>query len=156
MPNYHPDDLPEVIPYLVVPDGNVALRFLADVLAGEVQHETRDPENGRLRHATVKIGQSAVMLGEAGGPWPALPAAVYVYVPDVDATYKKALEFGATSTMEPADTFYGDRGAGVKDGNGITWWLATHKEDLSQEELERRTQEEFRRQKTSRSSRPTA
>lgn len=152
MAKFHPDDLPEVIPYLVVPDGNAALRFLDEVLAGVVQHETRDPDHGRLRHATVKIGGAAVMLGEANGPWPAMPAAVYVYVPNVDETYQKALHAGATSIMAPTDTFYGDRGAGVKDGNGITWWLATHMEDLTRAELERRSQEEFWRQKAARTN----
>jgi PhnB protein len=67
--------------------------------------------------------------------------AIYLYVKDADATYKRALQAGATSLMEPADQFYGDRSAGVKDPVGNYWWIATHKEDLSSEELRKRAEE---------------
>jgi uncharacterized glyoxalase superfamily protein PhnB len=63
---------------------------------------------------------------------------LYIYVPDVDATYKKALALGAESLMEPSDQYYGDRNAGFKDGSGNQWWVATHIEDVSPEELQRR------------------
>jgi PhnB protein len=70
-----------------------------------------------------------------------MPGAIYLYVKDADATYKRALQAGATSLMEPADQFYGDRSAGVKDPVGNYWWIATHKEDLSSEELRKRAEE---------------
>ena len=60
---------------------------------------------------------------------------------DADATYKRALQAGATSLMEPADQFYGDRSAGVKDPVGNYWWIATHKEDVTSEELRKRAEE---------------
>jgi PhnB protein len=63
---------------------------------------------------------------------------VNVYIEDVDAVYKRALKAGATSLREPANQFYGDRSAGVKDASGNQWWIATHLEDVSQEELEKR------------------
>jgi uncharacterized glyoxalase superfamily protein PhnB len=62
-------------------------------------------------------------------------------VADVDATYKTAIDAGATSIMEPTDKFYGDRSSGVRDPFGNEWWIATHVEDLSAEELHRRHQE---------------
>ena len=63
---------------------------------------------------------------------------LYHYVPDCDATYKQALAAGGTSVVEPADMFYGDRHACVKDVADNSWWIATHQEELSAEEIQRR------------------
>jgi PhnB protein len=100
-------------------------------------HRFSGPD-GTVGHAEVRIGGSPVMMGEARGPWPAMPCAIYLYVNDTDAVYRRALAAGATSLMEPADQFYGDRNAGVKDPCGNFWWIATHKEDVSPEELQAR------------------
>ena len=78
------------------------------------------------------------MLSDANSEFPALPAMINVYTEDVDAAYKRALKAGATSLREPSNQFYGDRSAGVKDVHGNQWWIATHVEDVPQEELERR------------------
>jgi uncharacterized glyoxalase superfamily protein PhnB len=86
----------------------------------------------------VRIGDSVVMVGGAGDAWPAVPSALNLYVPDVDATYKAAVAAGATSKDEPADQFYGDRRATVVDLAGNQWFIATHVEDVPPEELERR------------------
>ena len=75
-----------------------------------------------------------------------MPGAIYLYVNDTDATYKRALQAGASSVMEPADQFYGDRNAGVKDPVGNFWWIATHKEDLSSEEMGKRAEEYMKKQ----------
>jgi uncharacterized glyoxalase superfamily protein PhnB len=71
----------------------------------------------------MQIGDSLLMLGQAGQNWKALPAALYLWVPDVDATYARALAAGATSQSAPEDKPYGHRNAGVVDHNGITWWI---------------------------------
>lgn len=71
-----------------------------------------------VMHAEVKVGDSMVMLGEATDEWKPMPATVALYVEDADAWYKRALRAGATSVREPADQFYGDRSAGVKDVTG--------------------------------------
>ena len=84
------------------------------------------------------VGDSMVMLAEATEQHQLLPAMLYLYVPDTDAVYKKAMAAGATSIMEPADQFYGDRNAGVKDATGTQWWIGTHTEDVSEEELKKR------------------
>ena len=63
------------------------------------------------------------MLGQSSSQWKALSAAFYLWVPDVDAAYARALEAGATSQSAPEDKPYGHRNAGVVDGNGITWWI---------------------------------
>ncbi len=88
------------------------------------------------------IGDSIVMMGQAN-PGQEVPydAKLYLYVPDVDAVYKKALEAGASSVREPEDQFYGDRSGGVRDPLGNEWWMATHVEDVSLEELKKRAAE---------------
>ena len=79
------------------------------------------------------------MMADARGDWKPMPGAIYLYVIDTDATYQRALGAGATSLMEPADQFYGDRSAGVKDPVGNYWWIGTHQEDVPPEEMEKRT-----------------
>jgi len=82
-------------------------------------------------HAEVRIGNSIVMIG-GGGAWRGepIPAAIYLYMDDVDTVYKRALQAGAASLSEPADQPYGDRIAGVKDPFGNVWYIATHIEDV--------------------------
>ena len=70
--------------------------------------------DGAVRHAEVRIGDSMLMLTDGGGEWKPMPASLYLYVNDADATYKRALAAGATSVMEPVAQFYGDRQGGVK------------------------------------------
>jgi uncharacterized glyoxalase superfamily protein PhnB len=70
-----------------------------------------------------------------------MPSCIYLYVQDTDAAYKKALQAGGLSLLEPADQFYGDRNAGVQDPAGNQWWIATHVEDVDDAEIERRTGE---------------
>ena len=80
-------------------------------------------------------------MAQANEQWPFLPAAIYIYVPDVDTAYNRALAAGAASVVQPADQFYGDRNGGVKNSNGVQWWIATHVEDVSSKELTRRATE---------------
>jgi len=86
----------------------------------------------------VQIGDSVIMLAEARGEWKPMPGAIHLYVGDTDATYQRALQAGATSLMAPADQFHGDRMAGVKDPFGNVWWIVTHVEDVSPDELQKR------------------
>jgi uncharacterized glyoxalase superfamily protein PhnB len=78
------------------------------------------------------------MMADAGGERKPMPSAMYLYVGDVDSVYQRALRAGAISMMEPANQFYGDRSAGVQDLCGNQWWIATHVEDVSPEELAKR------------------
>ena len=78
------------------------------------------------------------MMGEPSDESNVMPALLYLYVEDVDSTFRKAIDAGAVSLREPADQFYGDRSAAVKDDFGNQWWLATHVEDIPSEELKRR------------------
>ena len=78
------------------------------------------------------------MLSDASAEFHAMPAMIHLYVSDADAMYKQALQAGASSVSEPADQFYGDRSAGIKDAFGNQWYLATHVEDVPPEEMEKR------------------
>jgi PhnB protein len=111
-----------VTPYLVVPDADVELAFLKAAFGGTETSCQRNPDN-TVMHAEIKIGDSLVMLGQAGSQWKPLTAALYLWVDDVDATYAKALQAGATSDSKPEDKPYGHRNAGVIDRNGVTWWI---------------------------------
>ncbi len=133
-----PQGYHSVLPYLTVEGAARLIDFLKQAFnAQEGPRRTVRPD-GTIAHAEVKIGDSFVWLGDARGEWKAMPSALYVYVDDADATYKRAIEAGATSLMEPSDQIYGDRMGGVKDPAGNYWWIATHKEDVSPEEMDRR------------------
>lgn len=132
-----PDGYHTVSPYLIADDAAALLEFLRRAFGGEEMFRMDMPD-GSVGHAEVRIGDSVVMVGGAGGEWPAVPAAIHLYVSDVDATYQAALAAGARSTEEPADQFYGDRRANVVDGAGNQWFIATHVEDVPPEELEGR------------------
>jgi uncharacterized glyoxalase superfamily protein PhnB len=128
-------------PYLIVPGVAKVIEFLEETFgAKESEHRMSRPD-GAIMHAEVKIGDSPIMLGEPVGQFQAMPACIYVYVADTDAVYQRALGAGGTSVMEPADQFYGDRNAGVRDPSGNIWWIGTHIEDVAPEEVARRASE---------------
>jgi PhnB protein len=134
-----PDGYHSVTPYLVVPGVAKLIDFLKQAFdATEIERMAKP--DGSIMHAEVRIGDSVVMMGEAGGKFQPMPAMVYLYVDDTDASYRRALQAGATSVMEPADQFYGDRNAGVRDPSGNMWWIATHKEDVPREEMAKRAE----------------
>ena len=99
------------------------------------------PSSRNGAHAEVRIGDSVVMVGEASADWPPMPAVIHLYQTDADATYRRALDSGATSLREPTNEFYGDRMAGVKDPLGNVWWIATHVEDIPPDEMAQRAEE---------------
>ncbi len=132
-----PDGYHSVTPYLVVQRAPALMQFLQDAFDAQETVRMTDP-NGRIAHAEVKIGDSVVMLAEASDASSQMPAMIHLYVNDSDEAYRRALKAGATSLRAPEDQFYGDRSAGVKDAFGNQWWLATHVEDVSPEEVRRR------------------
>jgi PhnB protein len=132
-----PEGYHSVTPYLVVPDAAREIEFLKQAFAAtEVFRHSRP--DGSIAHAEVRIGDSMVMLGQAGGDWEPMPCGIYLYVENVDAVYPKALEAGAKSQSEPKTQFYGDRVCDVIDPAGNHWWIGTHVEDVTSEEIERR------------------
>jgi PhnB protein len=132
-----PDGYTTITPCLTVPDIVAMLEYLQNAFGAKVTESTPGAD-GKPRHAEVLIGNAKVMLGQASEQWPARLGSLYLYVEDTDAWYTRAMAAGATSIMEPSNQFYGDRNAGVEDPQGNQWWIATHIEDVSAEELERR------------------
>lgn len=119
-----PEGYHTITPYLVSDDALRLIEFLKAAFNGVETFSSNDDE-GRIRHAEFKVGDSMLMVAQAYDQWKAKPAAFYLYVPDVDATYATALKAGAVSTAPPEDKPYGDRTAGVQDPTGIDWWIAT-------------------------------
>jgi PhnB protein len=134
-----PDGYHTVTPYLIVPDVLGQIDFLKNAFAAEERSIARDGA-GRVMHAEVSIGDSVIMMGESNEELPPMPAMLHLYVEDVDAVYAQAVAAGATSLREPTNEFYGDRSGGVQDAAGNQWWVATHVEDVSEEEMMRRMQ----------------
>jgi len=136
--SFAPPGYSSVSPYLTVKDVSTLIDFLVNVFDGEVKEQITRPD-GSAGHAEVRIGDSLIMMGSASPSCVSTPTSLYVYVADVDATYQKAVAFGATSDVPPSDMFYGDRVGSVRDASGNQWWIATNKEQLSHEELQRRS-----------------
>jgi len=142
-----PDGFHTVTPYLTVQGVAKLLDFVQEAFDAK-QIERMPGPNGTVAHALVQIGDSKVMMGEAMGQHSPMPATLYLYVTDCDATYKRAMQAGATSVMEPADQFYGDRNGAVKDPSGNMWSIATHKEDVAPEEMKKRAEAFMQKQQT--------
>src|ERR1051326_2192529 len=135
--SYKPDGYQSVIPYLPVNGAAKLIAFMKDVFdAQEIPIYPRP--DGTVGHAALRIGDSVVELADAAPEWPAMPCAMQVYVPDTDAAYHRALKAEAKSLIAPADQFYGDRTASVRDSCGNNWYIATQKEIVSKEEVDRR------------------
>ena len=136
MPNPVPAGYATVTPYLCVADAAKLIEFLKQAFHAQLLFKMDGP-GGRIMHAEMTIGDSRIMLGQPE-PGKETHAMIHLYLPDTDAVYKRALTAGGTSVREPADQFYGDRSAGVRDQFGNQWFIATHIEDVSEEEMKRR------------------
>jgi PhnB protein len=142
-----PDGYHTVSPYLVVDDGAAALAFYSKAFGAVESYRMPGPD-GKIMHAEMRIGDSPLMLSdeapERGARSPrsyhGSPVHLFLYVPDVDAWFKRAVEAGATVVMPIENMFWGDRYGQVADPFGHTWQLATHIEDVSPEEMEKRMQ----------------
>jgi PhnB protein len=140
-----PDGYHTVTPHLVVRDAAKALAFYAKAFGAEELFRMPGP-GGVVMHAELKIGDSIVMLGEEspqmgtsapptiGGS----PVTLMVYLNDVDTSFARAAQAGCTVEMPPTDMFWGDRYGKLKDPFGHHWSLATHKEDVSPEDMAKR------------------
>lgn len=134
-----PEGYHTITPYLIVNGVARLVDFLTQSFNATEVHRMARPD-GSVMHCEVRIGDSAVMMGEPMGDYQPMPTSLYLYVEDADAVYRRALAAGAASLQEPADQFYGDRNAGVKDPAGNIWWIATHKEDVATDEMTRRAE----------------
>lgn len=121
---HKPEGYTSVSPYLIVDGAGRTIEFLVRAF-GATELRRFPDEAGRVVHAEVRIDDTVLMVADGADGWPPVPAHVHVYVPDVDAVYRRALEAGGTSVQEPVKKDDEDRRGGVKDPGGTTWWIAT-------------------------------
>jgi|SRR5678815_4069741 uncharacterized glyoxalase superfamily protein PhnB len=137
-----PDRFHTITPYLAVKDAHGLSEFLKKAFNCKVESQTAP--DGTILNGMAQIGNSMVLIGQVPKDRPdseLMPAMLYLYVEDADAWYRKAIAAGAQSIREPRDEVYGDRVGAVRDLANNQWWFATHKEDMSSEELARRIME---------------
>jgi len=140
-----PEGYPRVSPYLMIAGAADAMAFYEKVLGAKERMRMEGP-GGSIGHAEIEIGSSVIMLSDEApdmgmrGPKSigGSPVSLTVYVEDVDATFAKAIEAGATETQPVEDKFYGDRSGSFEDPWGHQWHVMTHVEDVSAEEMEKR------------------
>jgi uncharacterized glyoxalase superfamily protein PhnB len=121
---YKPQGYPSVSAYVMADGAQRMIDFLKKTFdATELRRY--DSPDGTIMHAEVKIDDTVVMISDGGSQFPAFPIWLHVYVPDVDATYRRALEAGGVSVQEPVQKDDPDRRGGVKDPSGNTWWIST-------------------------------
>jgi len=131
-----PEGFHSLVPICVIKDAAKAIDFYKKVFSAEEKARYGGPD-GVVMHAELKLGDSVLMLGEAVGA-PVANLHACLYVTDCDAVFKKAVDAGATVKRPLTDQFYGDRSGTVTDPFGNEWTVSTHKEDVSEEEMQRR------------------
>ena len=123
--SYKPEGYSTVSPYLIAAGAQAVIDFLKKAF-GARELRRYDMPDGSIMHAEVRIGDTVVMIGDAGEHWPAVPAHLHVYVDSVDETDRRALDAGGVSVQPPQQKGQDpDRRGGVKDPAGNTWWIAT-------------------------------
>jgi len=145
-----PDGYHTATPYLVITNAGKAIEFYKAAF-GATEQMRLDTPDGKVMHAEIMIGDSPIMLCDECPDWNALspqtiggtPVSIMLYVEDVDSVVNRALAAGATLLMPVADQFWGDRMGTVADPFGHKWSVATHREDVTPEEIGRRAQALF-------------
>ncbi len=141
-----PEGFRTITPHLVVRDAAKAIEFYKRAFGAVVLGESHDSPDGKITHAELKIGDSNLMLNDEFPPHGVSPQALggspvtlHLYIEDVDALFNRAVSAGAKVTMPLMDAFWGDRYGQLVDPFGHRWSLATHKEDVSREEIKKRS-----------------
>ena len=124
-------------------DSQKAIDFYKKAFGGKVLDLMKRPDGRGIMHATMRIGDSIVMMGDEGPQCRSAetlggsPISLYLYVSDADAAFKQAVAAGGAVTMPMADMFWGDRAGGIKDPFGYSWMIASHKRDLTNDEIQK-------------------
>jgi PhnB protein len=126
---------PVICASIMVSDIQAQMDFMEAVFAMEVKEVMRGAD-GIIHHAEMRLGDSVIMFGRKQSGF-SCQAMNYVFVPDADATHKRALELGAVSIMDCGDRFYGFREGGFRDAEGHQWWIAHVVREIPQDEMER-------------------
>ena len=150
MVNPIPDNCNTINAYVIVKDAKAAMEFYAKAFGGTVGCAMNAPD-GSVTHGEVTIGNSTLMLSQENPQWEmksaetlgGSPISLHVYVEDSDSVFKQAVEAGCHEIMPVTDMFWGDRYGKVVDPFGIQWGIATHKEDLTEDQLQERANEWF-------------
>ena len=132
-----PEGFHTLTPHLHVQGADALMNFLQKAFGSSEIGRVMRPD-GTIAHARVRIGDSMIEMAQTAGKWKPMPSALHFYVADTDSAYRHALSAGGDSLYEPADMFYGERSAGVVDPAGNHWYIATHTEELTPDELRRR------------------
>ncbi len=140
-----PEGYHSITPYLIFSGASDAIAFYKKAFGAE-EIMRMDAPGGRVGHAELQIGDSRIMLADEHPELQALspktiggsPVTLHLYVENVDAAVERAIAAGATLVRPIADQFYGDRTGGIADPFGYRWFIATHKEDLTMDEIRRR------------------
>jgi PhnB protein len=147
-----PQGMHTLTPNLVLRDCAKAIDFYKTALGAKEMSRMPAPDGKSIWHAELRVGDSTVFMNDempgmgrlAPSPSSPVPVTMWLYVPDCDAAFERAVSAGAKATMQPADMFWGDRVASVADPFGYLWSFATHQKDMSDAEM-RRAGEEFAR-----------
>lgn len=137
-----PEGYATVTPCLAVKDCAKVMETYKTAFGAKELSRTQCPETGKVMHAEMQIGNSRIMMSDL---FPGCPAessgSFYLYVPDCDAAMAKAKNAGFTETMPAEEMFWGDRLGAVKDNCGISWTIATHVKDVSEEDIQKGAKE---------------
>jgi PhnB protein len=148
-----PDGYHSVTPYLAVKQAADAIEFYKRAFGAKERMRLRAP-GSKVGHAELEIGDSVVMIADecpemdfrSPDHYGGSAVSLHLYVKDVDAAFRRATEAGAKPLRSVQNQFYGDRTGTISDPFGHVWHLATHKEDLSSEEIEKRAQAAFQKE----------
>lgn len=143
-----PDGYHSITPYLITHDAAAAIEFYVKAFGATELMRLPGP-NGKVMHAEIKVGDSPIMLADefpemgirSAKSFGGSPVSILIYTEDVDAMFAQAIAAGAIEKKPLADQFYGDRSGTIEDPFGHSWTIATHTEDISPEEIDRRFQE---------------
>jgi PhnB protein len=135
--SYRPENLRDVNPSVSLTDAAAFLDFVAKSYAAEIIEKHANPA-GVVGHAKVKLGDTVIEVSEAHGKWAARPTALHFYSEHPDRLFGQAVAAGAKVLQPMADQFYGDRGGSLLDAWGNHWYIASHTEDLTPEEIAER------------------
>lgn len=135
-----PEGLSAVIPQLVTKDARALAAFAEKAFGAKLEHAMPGPDGKGVMHGMIRIGGAAIFVSDVVGFAQPTQANLFVYVPDVDASFASALAAGAKALQPVTDMFWGDRWGMLVDQWGTIWQIATHKETLSPEEMQTRMQ----------------
>jgi PhnB protein len=136
-----PKGYASVTPSLTQENAAQTIDFCKKAFGAKVLMNMPGP-GGKIMHAEIQVGDSIMMLNDVIQE-PAQPASLFLYVPDVDKTFAKAVKAGAAVLMPPQDMFWGDRFGRVQDPSGNKWGIATHREDVTPREMKKRAKAAF-------------